>query len=115
MLWVAINFSLDGTPFHLLYATQKLRYQIFWSLKEGPSLVVVTLYLTFFVSGLLGEAGEENPGQELEQDLDLQVASTSGESKDSKCRTSGEADKRADRSVSDWFISGATAAHHLGH
>ena len=43
----------------------------------------MTVYLRFIVSGLLGEAGEENLGQELEQELELQVGSTSTEGKDS--------------------------------
>ena len=38
---------------------------------------------SFFASGFLSGAGGENQGQELEQGLELQLPSTSGEGKDS--------------------------------
>ena len=70
----------------------------------------MTVYLRFIVLGLLSEAGEENPGQELEQELELQVASTSTEGKDS---TTEHLEKQTDGQTGQYFYGSSHVPHLL--
>ena len=70
----------------------------------------MTVYLRFIVLGFLSEAGEENPGQELEQELELQVASTSAEGKDSSTE---HLEKQTDGQTGQYFYGSSHVPHLL--
>ena len=70
----------------------------------------MTVYLRFIVSGLLSEAGEENPGLELEHELELQVASTSAEGKDSSTE---HLEKQTNGQTGQYFYGSSHVPHLL--